>query len=336
MTYLNKRTVKSALIFIVLLFCLTAAMGQKPMAVYYFKNSGFLLPTIKEADYIVTILPPDTSVDKKLLVVKAYYPNGKIMYISNTMTDRLTPLDPKLPGFFTVGLQGGYMSFFPNGHKMHLRNYRDGVATGQELNYYPNGHLYCTRIYGDDKKSTCDKCLDSAGNVLCENGAGTWINFFDDTFSKKYLMGTVVNGLEQGEWHGKFNDTLSNIGFYKDGALKTGAYIDKNNIKTYYQVDSVPQFPGGLNGFANYLGHNIRYPAIDRENNTQGRVILGFICEPDGSLDEIKVLRSVSKTIDEESVRVLQISPKWTPGLVNGQPVRVAYSIPINFTLGYK
>jgi len=106
---------------------------------------------------------------------------------------------------------------------------------------------------------------------------------------------------------------------------------DPNKIFTAVEVS--PEFPGGLEAFYKYLGKNIRYPAVARENGTQGRVIVSFVCEIDGSLTDIKVARGIGDGCDEEAVRVLKASPHWRPGKQNGRSVRVAYSVPISFTL---
>jgi len=106
---------------------------------------------------------------------------------------------------------------------------------------------------------------------------------------------------------------------------------DPNKIFT--SVEKVPEFPGGLEAFGRYLSKNIRYPAVARENNTQGRVIVSFVCERDGSLTDVKVIRGIGDGCDEEAVRVIKSSPHWRPGIQNGRPVRVLYSVPISFTL---
>jgi len=106
---------------------------------------------------------------------------------------------------------------------------------------------------------------------------------------------------------------------------------DPNKIFT--SVEQVPQFPGGLDAFGRYLGKNINYPAVAKENGTQGRVIVSFVCERDGSLTDIKVVRGIGDGCDEEAVRVIKKSPHWKPGIQNGRPVRVMYSVPISFSL---
>ncbi|MBB6111428.1 outer membrane transport energization protein TonB [Mucilaginibacter lappiensis] len=113
--------------------------------------------------------------------------------------------------------------------------------------------------------------------------------------------------------------------------VKQVVEADPNQIFT--SVEQVPEFPGGLDKFGAYLGKSIRYPAVARENGTQGRVIVTFVVEKDGSLTDIKVTRGIGSGCDEEAVRVLKNSPKWKPGIQNGRPVRVQYSVPISFTL---
>jgi protein TonB len=104
--------------------------------------------------------------------------------------------------------------------------------------------------------------------------------------------------------------------------------------KIFSAVEIQPEFPGGMDKFYAFLGKTIRYPAVDRENNTQGRVIVQFVVERDGSLTDIKALRGPSQTLQDEAIRALKSSPKWHPGIQNNRPVRVQYTVPVNFTLG--
>ncbi|HEY5393424.1 MAG TPA: TonB family protein [Hanamia sp.] len=110
--------------------------------------------------------------------------------------------------------------------------------------------------------------------------------------------------------------------------------VTDEDLHIFTSVEQVPEFQGGLDAFGRFLGKNIRYPAVARENGTQGRVIISFVCERDGSLTDIKVARGIGDGCDQEAVRVMTASPKWQPGIQNGRPVRVAYSVPISFTIG--
>ncbi len=103
--------------------------------------------------------------------------------------------------------------------------------------------------------------------------------------------------------------------------------------KIYTSVEKAPQFPGGMQGFYNYLSTNIVYPVEARLKNQHGRVLITMTVEKDGSLTNIKVVRSVSPSVDKEAVRAMSTCPKWIPATQNGVPVRVLYTVPIEFTL---
>jgi TonB family protein len=98
-------------------------------------------------------------------------------------------------------------------------------------------------------------------------------------------------------------------------------------------VEVVPSFPGGLVEFGKFLGQNLKYPIEAKKNKTQGRVYVNFIVEVDGTLSEPKVLRGIGGGCDEEALRVIKLSPKWKPGIQNGKKIRVAYTVPILFSL---
>jgi len=97
----------------------------------------------------------------------------------------------------------------------------------------------------------------------------------------------------------------------------------------YKQVEHEPQFPGGIQKLYAYLRKNLRYPRMD----IQGKVFVTFVVEKDGSLTNIKIQRSLSPETDAEAIRLIKNSPKWNPGIQNGRPVRVQYSLPIVFQM---
>ncbi|MBU2649876.1 MAG: energy transducer TonB [Bacteroidetes bacterium] len=98
-------------------------------------------------------------------------------------------------------------------------------------------------------------------------------------------------------------------------------------------VESMPEFPGGIEKLYAYLGANIKYPQMARESGIQGTVYVTFVVERDGSVSDIKVLRGIGGGCDEEAIRVIQSMPKWNPGKQRGKPVRVQYNLPVRFIL---
>jgi TonB family protein len=111
---------------------------------------------------------------------------------------------------------------------------------------------------------------------------------------------------------------------------------DKNPNAVYTAVGIQPEFPGGEAELAKFLQKTIRYPATAKQNRIQGKVYVQFVVEKDGSITDIKVIREPGSGTGDESVRVMKLSPKWIPGKLNGQPVRVQFTLPIEFSLGYK
>ena len=98
-------------------------------------------------------------------------------------------------------------------------------------------------------------------------------------------------------------------------------------------VEQMPYFPGGTNALLAYLEENIKYPEDCEEVCVQGRVVVSFVVEKDGSISDAKVVRSVYPSLDEEALRVVNGMPKWRPGKQNGQSVRTKYTIPVSFRL---
>jgi TonB family protein len=315
------------LLTLILSLLMFGAYAQKGTTVYYLTKTGRVVSSKEQADFCLMILPPDTSVDKHLFIVKEFYPNGKIGLITGSLTNALP-----------LRLQGSYIAFFANGHKKDIKSFDNGIPVGDLIEYYPNGKLYDIKTYKPDSKLFLKQCNDSTGAVLAEDGNGKWIKFINGDFKNNYIEGEVKNGIEEGEWHGKQDDTTDMLWEYKEGRLISSKNFDKTgkeiHNKIFTSVEQVPEFPGGLEAFAKFLQKHLRYPEDAKENNRQGKVFISFVVEQDGTLTDIKIARGAGYGLDEEALRVMELSPRWKPGLQNGKPVRVQYSVPISFSLG--
>ena len=98
-------------------------------------------------------------------------------------------------------------------------------------------------------------------------------------------------------------------------------------------VEEMPEFPGGMGECMKFLGKNIKYPTISQENGVQGRVIVQFVVNRDGSIVDPVVVRGVDPYLDKEALRVISTMPKWKPGKQRGKAVRVKYTVPVMFRL---
>ena len=103
--------------------------------------------------------------------------------------------------------------------------------------------------------------------------------------------------------------------------------------KVFDVVEQMPSFPGGMGALMSWLSQNIKYPVIAAENGVQGRVIVQFVVEKDGSVTDVHVAKSVDPSLDKEAARVVKAMPKWNPGKQNGSAVRVKYTVPVTFKL---
>jgi protein TonB len=98
-------------------------------------------------------------------------------------------------------------------------------------------------------------------------------------------------------------------------------------------VEESPEFPGGEEARLQFLRDNIVYPRIARDAGVEGRVIVGFVVEPDGRITNVKIIRGKVQSLDEEALRVTKMMPRWKPGKQRGKSVRVQFTMPITFLL---
>jgi TonB family protein len=135
------------------------------------------------------------------------------------------------------------------------------------------------------------------------------------------------------------------ISYWENGQIKRKEYlgIDKSiEGKCYDQegkeikhtpMEQMPEFPGGTERLMSFISQNIRYPVAMMENKIQGTVIAQFIVKKDGSISDIKIIRSVYPKGDSEAIRVISLMPKWKPGIQEDEPVSVRYTLPIKFQM---
>src|SRR3989339_210444 len=103
--------------------------------------------------------------------------------------------------------------------------------------------------------------------------------------------------------------------------------------QVFFIVENMPEFPGGDLELRKYIAQNIQYPEIAKENGIQGRVFVQFVVNQKGEIEKVTVARGVDPSLDKEAIRVIQNLPKWKPGSQRGKPVKVSFTVPINFQL---
>lgn len=126
---------------------------------------------------------------------------------------------------------------------------------------------------------------------------------------------------------------VSNVKAQEGTVAASKASKTSDNGDIFVVVEDMPSYPGGMEECMRFLVRNLKYPVEAQKAGTQGRVILSFIVNKDGSISNVEVMRSVSKELDAEAVRVVQSMPKWKPGKQRGQAVDVRFTMPVTFHL---
>ncbi|WP_155977894.1 energy transducer TonB [Pedobacter glucosidilyticus] len=314
---------------IFLLFITINVTAQKRQNIYFLKYNGELVKERDSADFIRVISEPDSG--QVFFELIENYKNGKVKRLGY-----VSSFEPKLI------LEGYCRDYYPNGNKKEMGFYQKNFKYGEFKVYYPNGVLNEKAIYKMPVKLHMEEShckiiyfADSLGNSFLDStGTGHFNIIYRDGFA---LQGDYLNGLKNGIWKSSNRqDSFTLEEEYRSGQLvqRVRKENDGKSLELFFDVDTVPDFVGGFKAFSDFLSRNLVYPADARDTGKQGRVIMNFIVEKDGTLTEFKIIQSVFPSIDKEALRVLMVSPKWKPGIRSGKPVRVSFNIPIVFKLG--
>jgi protein TonB len=172
------------------------------------------------------------------------------------------------------------------------------------------------------------KSVNVSGNIKPSNNLDA--KELPDT---KTIETSIISNLDRSGTDAPSSSNASNSDNKGNGNGIEEGTEDGNKIEYAGSVEVMPEFIGGMDGWAKFLGKNLRYPAQARDENIQGRVTISFVVEKNGELSNIKVLKGIGFGCDEEAIRVIKKSPFWKPGFQNGRAVRVSYVMPIVFRL---
>lgn len=142
---------------------------------------------------------------------------------------------------------------------------------------------------------------------------------------------TIVEKIKEERGFGSEQETYDGVPFKE--IVVVGKNEAPNEGKVFDIVEQMPQFSGGEEKLNEYLSTHVQYPKEAMEKGIQGRVIVAFVVNRDGSISDPKVARRIDPALDKEALRVINSMPRWTPGKQNGKNVRVNYTLPIYFRL---
>lgn len=121
-----------------------------------------------------------------------------------------------------------------------------------------------------------------------------------------------------------------NLGIIEGKQMVEDDYVNNTaTISDLYEIS--PRFPGGDKALLDFIKNNMHYPELAKEKRLEGRVVVGFYVETDGSITNLSILKSVDSLLDEEALRIAKKMPKWEPGQLGGEIVRMKCSLPVTF-----
>ncbi|WP_317900235.1 TonB family protein [Aurantibacillus circumpalustris] len=145
-------------------------------------------------------------------------------------------------------------------------------------------------------------------------------------YTNGYLNGELKTYWQNG--HAKRDDS------YEMGKLVDGKTYDSTGKQiTYFNYEKAPEYPGGIKELINFLKSNVKYPDIAKADKISGKVLIQFMVDEEGTIRNVKILKSISPELDEEALRVVRGMPTWTPGQIDGTTVHSYFNLPISFKL---
>lgn len=300
----------------------TVCFAQKTETIFL-KNDGSIASSVESADYTRVVTPPDKS--RKTYLVADIYKSGK-----RKLEGAAISVNP-------VIFDGEVTTYFENGNKKAINNYNTGFLIGEQQEFFPNGKLYIVENHLSAKEKPFPTNVyiisnyDSLGTALVTNGEG-FFKRYDAGFKLIAEEGSVKGGKPDGEWKLAQGD-VNFLEVYSNGKLVSGKSTNKNGeVKTYTEVGTLPSYPGGTDEFLKYLAKNVRYPRSEMGNKFEGKVVVFFEIEKDGSINNIVVTQPLKRAFDAEAVRVVKQSPIWMPATQRGVPARSHYTATISFS----
>ncbi len=255
---------------------------------------------------------------KDIYTVNEYYKSGAVRMKGTTSSGE------------KLIKEGLFIYYYENGNRKTVCMFNKNDVVGKRYNFYQNGNKKEEGEHIWDTKNKTSHYIvqqhwDSIGTQKVFDGNGELENIGKKTFSK----GKIKNGYRDGVWTGydkQIGYTFTET--YENTKLVSGVSIDADGIShNYFGAEVRPGYGKGINDFYNYIAKNFRTPNLP--NGFTGKVVVKFVVDKDGSIIEPVILESLGQAIDEEAIRVITQSKKWTPGSIRGIKVRCTYSLPI-------
>ena len=212
---------------------------------------------------------------------------------------------------------GDFVSYFKNGQKNETGAYVFGVKTGEWIYRHKSGYPRSAGSYDEQGEQT-----------------GPWKSWFEN--GRVDSEGEFVNDEKHGTWtYYHRNSQVSSFEKYEHGELKNVQSWDEQGkvVDADYEVERMPEFPGGVKALYQHLSQQIAYPPKARQEGIEGKVYVEFTIDTDGSIEDATVVKGSHPLLNAAAVKAVSKLPKWKPGIQHNRIVKVKYTLPVNFQL---
>ena len=276
----------------------------------------------EESHYLRKVKDYYSKIPSYEYVVEDYYKSGKIQMVGKTLNKEY------------LLRNGDFIYYYENGNKEKMLKYDSSIPVGKIYQWHENGSKKLAgeyfphadklekselKIYQYWDKNNVQKVTD--GNGFYEE--------IDSQF-ETIASGEIKNGSRHGEWTGtnsKYKLTFKET--YENGKVKSGESIDSLGVKhSYTKAVQNPEPINGMKNFMQYVAKKYKFPA-DLVVHADVLIVLSFVVNKDGSIQDVRIIQSVRKDLDDEAIRVVKSYEKWKPGALRGLPVRVSYNMPL-------
>ena len=239
--------------------------------------------------------------------------------------------------------EGSFIYYHENGRVRSRGAHHGGQPLGYVISYYPHGSPQATVEYPAEKGSISPlsdldfkiiSYWDSVGTPLVTAGNG-YCRCYLYSEDDQYVLeeGKVVDGLRDSVWTGMAGNTIAFQEEYARSEFKGGVRYINGTARQYSSHEVPPSFKGGLEALEKFLGKNLTYPLFARRRGIQGQVFGMFTIAEDGSLRDFWIRKGIEPHLNEETLRVMRLSPPWNPREQRGKPVRSLQFFPVRFKL---
>lgn len=203
---------------------------------------------------------------------------------------------------------------------------------------------YCLKMYFDSHNS--DKgyiqVLTTKGDSVFEHRLSSFRDNRRDGKQKSWFENgkiKYIENYENGILHGEIitfwsNGKIKRKDYFKYGTFVRGDCFDSTGVKVpHFDYVILPQYPEGVDACASFIAAHLNYPADARKNGIEGKVLLSFVVDEKGNIDNIQIIKSIHPSLDQEAIRVVKTMKGWNPGKRDGEPMRASFTLPVNFKL---